>query len=66
MLYIRYLIIQVIIIRRTRCLNYLKAGRPFNGMSANSTKPNQTLQNAASDRVLHRLLTECTFNLNES
>ena len=66
MLYIRYLINQVIIITRKRGLNYSKAGRPFNGMSANSTQPDQTLQNAASDQVLHHLLTECTFDLNES
>ena len=66
MLYIRYLIIQVILIRRTRCLNYLKAGRPFNVISANSTKPDQTLQNLASDQVLHCLLTESTFDLKES
>ena len=36
------------------------ANRPFYGASASCTDPDQTPQNAASDQVLHSLLTEYT------
>ena len=35
----------------------------FYGTFANSIEPAQTPQNAASDQVLHYLLTECTFKI---
>ena len=43
------------------------AWRPFIGTSANDAKPDQTPQNAASDLVLHCLLTEVSIfsNLNK-
>ena len=37
--------------------------RPFCGTSANSVKPDQTPQNAASDQVLHCLLSEISFKI---
>ena len=36
---------------------------PFCGTSASSAKPDQTPQNAASDHVLHCLLTEVPFKI---
>ena len=35
----------------------------FFGASTNNVEPYQTLQNAASDQVLHCLLAECTFKI---
>ena len=40
---------------------YKPSVRPFCGTSANSAKPDQTPQNAASDQVLHCLLTKVSF-----
>ena len=45
---------------------FLKALHPFYGTSADSTKPDQTPQNVASDQVMHCFLAGCTLkNLNE-
>ena len=40
-----------------------KLSVPLNGTSTNSTKPDQTPQNAASDHVLPFLLTDCAFEI---
>ena len=41
-----------------KILTHISLLRPFCGTSANSAKPDQTPQHAASDQVLHCLLTE--------
>ena len=44
-------------------INQFKPIFSFYGTSANSAKPGQTPLNAASDQVLHCLLTACSFKV---